>query len=144
MRSIILIFVGSMNTHLVSQPTFLNRLQTSISFATNIRTPCNSIQSYYSLDDGSFFLVAAKTAVNFIARLIFPLIFNIPFINACCGCTSFLIILPITSSEHVTIKSAFPSKVSPFETLQEVGEERSRLYVSPPTINITVPYIVLT
>ena len=36
----------------------------------------------YNFDDGSFFLVAAITAVNFIARLIFPFIFSIPFMNA--------------------------------------------------------------
>ena len=36
----------------------------------------------YSLDDGNFFLVASNTALNFIARFIFPLIFNIPFMNA--------------------------------------------------------------
>ena len=38
----------------------------------------------YSFDEGSFFLVAANTAVNFMARFIFPLIFSIPFMNALC------------------------------------------------------------
>jgi len=94
----------------------------------------------YSFDVGNFFRVAAKTAVNFIARFIFPLIFNIPFMNACCGCISLLIIFPITSSVHNTCKSAFPSKISPSATLQSVGEERSRLYtLSPLIVNTTLP-----
>jgi len=42
----------------------------------------------YSFDDGSFFLVAANTAVNFMARFIFPLILSIPFMNAACCMTS--------------------------------------------------------
>jgi len=95
---------------------------------------------FYSFDLGNFFRVAAKTAVNFIARFIFPLIFNIPFMNACCGCISLLIIFPITSSVHNTCKSAFPSKISPSATLQSVGEERSRLYtLSPLIVNTTLP-----
>ena len=111
---------------------------------------------YYSFDDGSFFLVATNTAVNFIAKFIFPLIFNMPFINAevynilytyvymriscqyitkerdnmytyhipCCGCTSFRIILPITSSLQLTTKSALPSNASPSDTEQFDGEDK--------------------
>lgn len=63
------------------------------------------------------------------------LLFTIP----CCGCTSFLIIFPITSSEQITLRSAFPSNASPSETLQLDGDERSRLYTWSPTVNTTVP-----
>lgn len=48
------------------------------------------------------------------------------------------------SSEHVTAKSALPSKESPSDT-EELGDERSKEYVlfSGVIVNVTLPCIVL-
>jgi hypothetical protein len=47
----------------------------------------------------------------------------------------------MTSSEHVSKRSAFPSNASPSETSQLDGDERSRLYSLSPTVKVAVPWL---
>ena len=95
----------------------------------------------YKLAFGIFFLVAAKTAVSFIARFIFPLIFSFPFINACWGFNAPVINFVIFSDSTITVKSAF--SVSPFVT-EKAGPFKSKVYTSSVSeiLNTTMPYTV--
>lgn len=90
---------------------------------------------------GIFFLVADKTAVNFIARFILPLILSFPFMKACCGLRAPVINFVIFSDLTMTVKSAF--SVSPFVT-ENVGPLRSNEYVSlvSEILKTTIPYLM--
>ena len=114
----------------------------------NTTNSCSSIICCYSynLDCGKCLLVAARTDVSFIANAIFPLILSFPFMNACCGLSSFRTILIMSVSETLTDKSGVagappppPGDILPADGFSDL---RSRYHCSllSEIVKTTLPY----
>lgn len=108
----------------------------------SLKCTCTFLQEFlnnYNLDFGIFFLVAANTVVNFIPRFIFPLIFNLPFINACWGFNSPVINFDMLEDSTVTIKSGFfPSPL--LTTGSSLFKSRKKLSFVSDILKTTLPY----